>query len=104
MSHLGKITFDETCNSFFLEKFEEMVCGGSNPYGRIRSDEKGVGERGDPILEMTILTRKAEIWWVLDPTSVGISEDFNPCVQPVFDPKFRGCEFLFQPTGDPHPT
>jgi hypothetical protein len=34
----------------------------------------------------------------------GTSEDFDPWVQPALDPKFRGCEFLFQPVGDPHPT
>jgi hypothetical protein len=55
-----------------------MVCGGSNPYGRIRSDEKGVGERRDPVLEMAILTRKAEIRWVLNPTSFY----FNPWPAP----------------------
>jgi hypothetical protein len=74
-----------------------MVCGGSNPYGRIRSVEKGVGERRDPVLEMAILTRKVEIRWVLNPTGAGTGEDFNPCVQHVSDPMFCGCEFLLQP-------
>jgi hypothetical protein len=31
-------------------------------------------------------------------------KDFDPRVQPVPDPKLYGCgcEFLFQPTGDPY--
>jgi hypothetical protein len=34
---------------------------------------------------------------------VGMGEDFDQWVQPVPDPKFRGCGFLFQSTGDSHP-
>lgn len=35
-----------------------------------------------------------------------MSEDFDPWVQPTFDPKFHACasEFLFQSVGDPMPT
>jgi hypothetical protein len=43
---------------------------------------------------------------VPDLMGASMGEDFDPWVQPAPDPKFRGCgrEFLFQPTGDPHPT
>jgi hypothetical protein len=51
-----------------------------------------------PLGDFQFPTSRVWVWvwvWV---------EIFDPWVQPTPDPKFRGCEFLFQLAGDSHPT